>query len=749
MCAVRTSSSRSLENLESRLLLAAGDVDATFAGGQIIRDILGGDDFAFAVAVQGDGKVLVAGRARTSSTTGNDFALLRFNPDGTPDSTFGAGGLVTTDLGSTSDSANAIVIQPDGKILLAGETRRSSTLSDFALMRYNPDGTLDTSFGTGGSGKVITDFSLGTDQAKSVALAADGRIVVAGFATVSGRTRVALARYTSAGVLDTSFGSGGKVSTLFIPGTARANSIALLSDGSILVAGNVLDFSTSAQDWVAMRYSVNGVLDSGFGAGGWARIDMGGDLETASSLLVQSDGRIILAGDNSDSVSGTSDFALARLLSDGMIDSSFGDSGRVLADFAGEFDQATSATLQADGKIVVAGLAGINGTSCFGVRRFDPDGAADVGFATNGLVMLSFGAGDVANAVAVDHAARLVVAGFTMDSAGDFDFALTRLLGNTPPLANAGSGYVVTAGQSVTLDGSASSDPDGAIIAYEWDFDYDGHLFDADASGATVSFSAAGLLAPSTRTVALRVTDNQGATHIATASVTVLAPPQPQPQPEPDPQPQPGSVVLLDDPEHPGMKVLLFTGTPKSDHVKFLGRKGSIIEVRLNGNRLGCFANVSRIVGYGDDGNDILHARRAHVPVELFGGRGHDLLMGWRLNDILVGGDGNDHLFGAAGSDLIVGGLGRDTLHGVLGDDLLVGGAMRLETDPAALRSVLADWTNPELSLRDRVSRLLETSAVMDDMARDHFFATPGRDMLFTGEQDKVHVPKQRRVGKK
>ncbi|HWP40130.1 MAG TPA: PKD domain-containing protein, partial [Tepidisphaeraceae bacterium] len=517
MCAVRISSSqlcsRSVETLESRLLLA-GDVDAEFAGGQIIRDILGGDDFAFGVAVQSDGKVLVAGRAWTSSTTGNDFALLRFNADGTPDGTFGVGGLVTTDLGSTSDSASAIVIQPDGRIVLAGETRRSSTLSDFALVRYNADGTPDTTFGTGGSGKVFTDFSLGTDQARSVALTTDGKIVVAGSATVSGRTRVAIARYTSAGVLDASFGSGGKVSTLFIPGTARASSITPLSDGSILVAGTVLDFSTSAQDWVALRYSASGALDSSFGFSGWVRIDMGGDVESASSLLVQSDGRIVLVGDNSDSAGGTSDFALARLLGDGTLDPSFGDSGRVLADFAGEFDQATSATLQADGRIVVAGLASINGTSCFGVTRFSPDGAVDTGFGTNGLVMLSFGAGDVANAVAVDQAARIVVAGFTMDSAGDFDFAVTRLLGNAAPQANAGSGYVVTAGQSVTLDGSASSDPDGAIVAYEWDLDYDGSLFDTDATGVTVSFSTAGLLAPSTRTVALRVTDNQGATHI-------------------------------------------------------------------------------------------------------------------------------------------------------------------------------------------------------------------------------------------
>src|SRR3954468_327865 len=153
-------STSSFEPLEGRTMFAAGSIDSLFGtNGTVVRNIFNSDDYGFAVAVQSDGKVLVAGRASNGVSGGSDFAVARFNSNGSLDTSFGMNGIATTDLGSLSDSAYAMAIQSDGKIVLAGETTRSTT--DFALVRYNANGTLDTSFG--GTGKVISDLSGDTD----------------------------------------------------------------------------------------------------------------------------------------------------------------------------------------------------------------------------------------------------------------------------------------------------------------------------------------------------------------------------------------------------------------------------------------------------------------------------------------------------------------------------------------------------------------------------------------------------------
>lgn len=155
-------------------LAAAGDLDLTFGdGGLVITDIDGSHTGAEDVAIQADGKILVAG------DLGWDFALARYNPDGTLDTGFGADGQVTTDFGASHDEAYGVVIQTDGKILVAGASYVPSTGWDFALARYNSDGTLDNSFGT--DGKVTTDFTASGDSAEELVIQDDGKIVVAGY----------------------------------------------------------------------------------------------------------------------------------------------------------------------------------------------------------------------------------------------------------------------------------------------------------------------------------------------------------------------------------------------------------------------------------------------------------------------------------------------------------------------------------------------------------------------------------------
>jgi uncharacterized delta-60 repeat protein len=210
---------------------ADGIPDPSFGtGGKITSGITGIDDVASAVALQADGKIVVAGAMYAGN---GDFFLLRYNADGTPDSTFGVGGQVRTDFGfGKPDSVHDLAIQGDGKIVAAGRTGGSA--GGFALARYNPDGTLDTTFDE--DGKVRTDFTKQLDVAYGVAIQATGKIVAAGRASVDGG-RFALARYTTDGTLDTSFSGNGKVTTDFTPNDDAPGDVAIQANGRIVAVG--------------------------------------------------------------------------------------------------------------------------------------------------------------------------------------------------------------------------------------------------------------------------------------------------------------------------------------------------------------------------------------------------------------------------------------------------------------------------------------------------------------------------------
>src|SRR6266508_4246568 len=155
------------------------------------------------------------------------------------DTSFGTGGKVTTSFGSFYDEIDGLALQPDGKIVAGGYVETSSTDSDFGLARYNPNGSLDTSFGTGG--KVTTPFGTGYDWIGEVAIQPDGRIVAAGRATIGGVTQIGLARYNSGGSLDTSFGTGGTVTTAFAGGGGLGLKVLLQADGKMVVGGFAFD----------------------------------------------------------------------------------------------------------------------------------------------------------------------------------------------------------------------------------------------------------------------------------------------------------------------------------------------------------------------------------------------------------------------------------------------------------------------------------------------------------------------------
>jgi uncharacterized delta-60 repeat protein len=334
-----------------------GSLDPGFGtGGVVTTDFFGVFDHANAVALQRDGRIVAAGSAFSGSLPGHDdFALARYRTDGSLDPSFGTGGKVTTSIGEFN-RAWAVAVQHDGRIVAAGYAS-----GRFALVRYRTDGSLDPSFGT--AGVVTTDVPGGAEEIFGLTIQRDGRIVVAGYASGA----FALARYDRNGALDPSFGTGGIVTTDF-GGFAYASAVTLQPTGRIVAAGRATVPGNPPSDIALARYRSDGALDATFGTGGRVTTDFGGD-DQAYAVGLQRHGRIVVAG---TSLTGptNNDFALARYRSDGSLDPAFAAGGRATTDFAGSFDQARAVLVQRDGRIVAAGRAVVGAVDNFALARY-------------------------------------------------------------------------------------------------------------------------------------------------------------------------------------------------------------------------------------------------------------------------------------------------------------------------------------------------------------------------------------------
>jgi uncharacterized delta-60 repeat protein len=387
-----------------------GSLDASFGtGGTVLTDFHSRADFAGAVAVEADGTIVVAGTARQTVSLNQDFGLARYHADGTLDTSFGTGGRVTTDfIGTSEDEAAGIAIQPNGKIVVAGTTQdfASNGGSEFALTRYNPDGSLDSSFGTGGI--VITSFPGNDAFAAALALQPNGKIIVVGTAFVSTGVDFALARYNVDGSLDTSFGKGGEALTHFGGG---ATSVALQPDGKIVVAGTAFNSASgSGQNFGVVRYNPDGSRDTSFGTAGRVITDFGHADNQAQGVIIEKDGNIVVAG--TTGFLGSQHLALVRYLRNGGLDKSFGRGGRVTAAFGEGASQAAGLVLQGGSKLLVVGTVGSYGSRDFALARFLHDGSLDSGFGTGGKVTTDFGTNDAAaGAVVLQPNDRIVVVG--------------------------------------------------------------------------------------------------------------------------------------------------------------------------------------------------------------------------------------------------------------------------------------------------------------------------------------------------
>jgi len=345
---------------------------------------------AMSVATQPGGKLIVGGWAGDRQVT-SDFALARYNPDGTLDRSFHGDGKVITPIGERSDIINAVGVQPDGKILAAGVTFTGPNTRRFVVARYRQDGALDASFDEDG----IVTMGIGAgqmDTANALVIQPDGKIVVAGsiwLPVVGNNTRVSqndfgLIRLNSDGALDTSFGDGGKVITDFGFGSDIAYAVALQPDSKIVAAG--VSTNGTNQDFAVARYNSNGTLDTSFGKNGKVRTDFYDEEDLISALTIQPDGKIVAAGYAAKA--SVWDLAVARYSEDGSLDNSFNGTGKLTVDINGNA-VGRAVQFQADGKLVVGVYANHNSSPEFAFVRLLGDGRLDEKFFDSGKTRVS------------------------------------------------------------------------------------------------------------------------------------------------------------------------------------------------------------------------------------------------------------------------------------------------------------------------------------------------------------------------
>lgn len=476
-----------LESLEGRSLLAAGALDTTFGGTGMVTTQVGYSQFgeSSGAVVQPDDKVVVAGASRTSPSSALSLTLVRYNTDGTIDTSFGSSGIVKTTLPGSSSTLtpDGIALQPDGKIVVAATgysqaSKNASYTYSFVVARYNANGTLDTAFGSGGLAKVAAAAPTVPGYASGLALQPDGRIVVSATMGVAGGLDYGLLRLTTAGVLDPTFGSGGEVmTTLFGRNNDYADEMTIDGSGRILVAGRTQNASLTPGMGL-VRYNPNGTLDTTFGSGGKV-FDPAIAASSVTGLGIQSTGKIVVLG----AANSQREFILERYNVDGSLDdgsasdSTPGDSfgvGGHYADARIAVNHGQYSYLYGNGNDLViqpgtdeilaagAGVAGSTTPSAFLVTQVEADGSGyDASFGVQGIGTAVFGASSNYStpfSLALGPDGKLVVTGRYMPTTSTNLFATARFQGDALAApASAPSPALATAGRSATTSVTASS----------------------------------------------------------------------------------------------------------------------------------------------------------------------------------------------------------------------------------------------------------------------------------------------------
>ncbi|MEM7344048.1 MAG: hypothetical protein AAF485_07385 [Chloroflexota bacterium] len=422
-----------------------GDLDVTFGGTGIVTNSLTGTDASYGIAIQADNKLVVTGNSQQNSGPAQGFTVVRYNTDGTLDTTFNQTGVVTTII-SHPDISLSIAVQPDQKIVVAGGTD-GGMYSNIMVVRYTTTGTLDSSFNS--TGIVTTPIPNGASGATAIIVQPDGKVIVGGVSGATDDSDFTLVRYTITGTLDTTFNQTGIVTTS-IPPQAIDNGIASLTlqpDGKIIAVGE------SGNDFAMVRYTITGAVDTSFGGTG---IITTSALTIGYDVALQSDGKIVASGWQDSSNNRPA--AAIRYLPNGSLDTTFGNNGIVIS----TLDTGLIVT-QPNNKIVIAGSDGQYGDNRnFAIIRYHDNGTIDTSFGGTGIITTAItDITDVATALLIQPNGKLVLSGYSNSPSnllsdnqtsdftvvryiGDDYFNLTKTIDNAAPQAGEVITYTLT-----------------------------------------------------------------------------------------------------------------------------------------------------------------------------------------------------------------------------------------------------------------------------------------------------------------
>lgn len=402
---------------------APGTLDTGFGSGGIVTTSISGSARADAVVVQSDGKILVAGSGSVGGGS-RQVLLVRYQSDGALDAGFGTGGMVLSSPSAGDNEAVAVALQPDGKILVLAQGPVTT------LIRYTSSGSVDGSFGVGGV--VYGPAEAPDTSVNGVEVQPDGKIVLA----IATTTQIGAARVNADGAPDTSFGTGGEALVPLAPlvcCTHGAPSIVVKPDGGILIGGSheVPIFGGTLQYSSLVQLTPTGALDSAFGQGGY---DKGSLQEGLAEILLQSDGKILAEVTGGEAAGPLRN--LSRLLPDGTLDPTFGTGGTA-SGIGGLL------ALQPNGKIVAAETATVgtspNSRVAFKLSRYGADGGLDLSFGNAGSVITTIEANNAVGGLAIQPDGRIVVAGYETAVADSsfppsaiVNIAVARYLGDPP-----------------------------------------------------------------------------------------------------------------------------------------------------------------------------------------------------------------------------------------------------------------------------------------------------------------------------
>ncbi|NMH26582.1 T9SS type A sorting domain-containing protein [Flavobacterium silvaticum] len=380
-------------------------IDTSFGtNGIVVSELSQNVDALNALALQTDGKILALGFSNGKMT------ILRYQTNGTLDSTFGVNGRVSSTYTCSFGSPATIKVLDDGKILVLG--RNNSTM---LVAKYTAEGSVDTTFGINGIANVSADVAMDSPWARAMELFPDGKIIVTG---ALGTNTIFMMKYDANGLPDATFGTNGRVLTQLeeIPYLYATNS-AVQPDGSILVSA--INSTSGYGDFCFFKYLANGTLDTGFGTGGFVTTDIGGPLvtDTPSCIEVLNDGKILVAGYSNLS------FVAVRYNADGTLDTTFNTTGITTKNVGGIYRSCTDMLVEPDGKIVLAGYIGDD----FGSVRFNPDGSVDASYGVNGAYKTDFeNSYDYGSSIVQQPDGKLIMGGWTSYFCSNRAFALMR-----------------------------------------------------------------------------------------------------------------------------------------------------------------------------------------------------------------------------------------------------------------------------------------------------------------------------------